>query len=159
VVKVVINDCFGGFGLSPRAVKRLAELQGRDCHFFRLPLTSGSFDTARYEPIALADAERELLWWSFDIADPNAVLKEKPHRDRTDAEKDAHNAAYRAHHIDSRPDDRSDPLLVQVVEELGETASGRCARLKVVEIPDGVEWQIEEYDGNEHVTEKHCTWS
>jgi len=35
-MKVAINACFGGFGLSPLAVKRLAELQGRECHFFVL---------------------------------------------------------------------------------------------------------------------------
>jgi hypothetical protein len=45
-----------------------------------------------------------------------------------------------------------------VVLELGEAANGRCAELKVVEIPDDVEWQIEEYDGLEWVAEKHRTW-
>ncbi len=34
---------------------------------------------------------------------------------------------------------RDDPILVQVVEELGETANGSCAELEVTEIPDGVE--------------------
>ena len=55
--------------------------------------------------------------------------------------------------------DRSDPLLVKVVEELGEEANGSCASLKIIEIPNGVEWEIEEYDGNEWVSEKHRTWS
>jgi len=31
--------------------------------------------------------------------------------------------------------------------------------LKIVDIPDGVEWEIEEYDGMEWVAEKHRTWS
>lgn len=53
---------------------------------------------------------------------------------------------------------RNDPALVQVVQELGVEASGRCAALVIVEIPDGVAWQIEEYDGYEHVAEKHRTW-
>ena len=51
-----------------------------------------------------------------------------------------------------------DPALVQAVEELGAEASGRCADLAIVEIPDGVAWQIEEYHGYEHVAEKHRTW-
>lgn len=55
-------------------------------------------------------------------------------------------------------EDRSDPLLVEVVEELGESANGSCANLAVVEIPDDVEWHIHEYDGNEHVAENHRTW-
>ena len=53
---------------------------------------------------------------------------------------------------------RDDPVLVQVVEELGEEANGDFAYLKVVEIPDDVDWIIEEYDGCEQVAEKHRTW-
>jgi hypothetical protein len=55
--------------------------------------------------------------------------------------------------------DRSDPLLVQVVQEMGEMANGRCARLKIVEIPDGVDYVIQEYDGSEWIAEKHRTWA
>lgn len=49
--------------------------------------------------------------------------------------------------------------LVQVVEQLGEAANTRYSTLKVVEVPDDVEWQIEEYDGLEWVSEAHRTWS
>ena len=54
--------------------------------------------------------------------------------------------------------DRSDPHLVKVVEELGTQANGKYANLKVVEIPDGVTWQIDEYDGCEWVAEAYRTW-
>ena len=55
--------------------------------------------------------------------------------------------------------ERDDPNLVRVVECLGsEQASGRCAYLEVIEIPDDVEWEIMEYDGMEWVAEKHRTW-
>ena len=53
---------------------------------------------------------------------------------------------------------RNDPVLVAVVEELGSKANGFCASLKVVEIPENVDWYVEEYDGNEWVAEKHRTW-
>ena len=53
---------------------------------------------------------------------------------------------------------RNNPILVEIVEQLGEAADGRFAELKVVEIPDDVQWQIEEYDGNEWVAEKHRRW-
>ena len=55
--------------------------------------------------------------------------------------------------------ERNDPILIQVVEEMGIEANGRHAELKVVEIPDDVEWLIEEYDGSEWVAEQHRTWS
>lgn len=54
--------------------------------------------------------------------------------------------------------DRDDEYLVQVVEEMGELANGNYAKLKVVEIPNDAEWQIEEYDGIEWIAEKHRTW-
>jgi len=54
---------------------------------------------------------------------------------------------------------RNDPILVEIVEQLGESANGRFAELKVVEIPDDVVWGIEEYDGNEWIAEKHRTWN
>jgi hypothetical protein len=54
---------------------------------------------------------------------------------------------------------RDDPILVQVVEQLGDLANTKYSNLKVVEIPNNVEWYISEYDGIEHVAEKHRTWS
>ncbi len=53
---------------------------------------------------------------------------------------------------------RDDERLVQVVEELRAAANGHAADLKVVEIPDGVEWVINKTDGVEHVSEVHRTW-
>ena len=53
---------------------------------------------------------------------------------------------------------RNDITLVAVVESLKDEANGFCASLKVVEIPEDVDWYIEEYDGNEWVAEKHRTW-
>ena len=54
--------------------------------------------------------------------------------------------------------DRADIQLITVIETLGELASGLCADIVIVEIPDGVEWYVHEYDGLEHVAEKHRTW-
>ena len=89
-MKVVINKCFGGFGLSKEAYK-----------FLNIP-----WDGYGYE-----------------------FMK-----------------------------DRSNPALVKCVEALGDKASGELSRLKVVEIPDDVEWEVDEYDGVEWVTEKHRKW-
>ena len=55
-------------------------------------------------------------------------------------------------------DDRTNPRLIAVVEKLGPLASGLLAKLVVVEIPDGVEWEIDNYDGMERVEEKHRSW-
>lgn len=54
--------------------------------------------------------------------------------------------------------DRTNKHLVQVVEELGSRANGACAQLEVVEIPDGVRWEISDYDGMETVAEPRTVW-
>jgi len=46
--------------------------------------------------------------------------------------------------------DRADPILVQVVEKLGNRASGQLAKLTIVEIP-GCLYRITEYDGYESI--------
>ena len=55
--------------------------------------------------------------------------------------------------------DRTNPKLIEVVEKLGDKANGRYAELKIVEIPDDVDWYIDEYDGCESIHESHRTWS
>ena len=54
--------------------------------------------------------------------------------------------------------ERDNPFLVRVVEELGTKASSKYADLGVIEIPDGVEYEIDDYDVMETIHEKHRTW-
>ena len=53
---------------------------------------------------------------------------------------------------------RDDPILVDIVREMGDNANGGFSNLRVVKIPGDVEWAIDEYDGLEWVAEKHRTW-
>jgi len=55
------------------------------------------------------------------------------------------------------PIKRDDPLLIQVFDELG-VETDNDGDLKIVEIPDDVEWVLQEYDGREWIAEKHRTW-
>lgn len=54
---------------------------------------------------------------------------------------------------------RTSPSLIAVVEKLGDEANASFSKLKVVEIPDDVEWFIDDYDGIETIHEKHRIWS
>jgi hypothetical protein len=62
--------------------------------------------------------------------------------------------------MDDMGDDsfRTDPALVAMVEENAELYSGSSSRLRVVEVPADVKWYIHDYDGQEHVAERHRTW-
>lgn len=157
-MKVVINKCFGGFGLSPLAVKRLAELHGRPCFFFK----KASAFRGEYIPCSADDAKEEFIWYAFDVPNPNEVLTSSEDWNAMSLQdRQASNALYEQHQLDHGGRDvlRHDPDLVRVVEELGAAASSKYARLSVVEIPDGTDYEIEEYDGREHIAETHRTWA
>ena len=151
-MKIVINKCFGGFSLSPKAIKRMAELQGRECYFFE-----NDFKTDKYIPLPFEKTEKRrfLFFQAFDIPNPNEVLKAGK---MTEKEKKEHNELYEKHSLERYPDDRTNPFLIKVVEDLGDEASESCAELKIVEIPDGIEWEIDDYDGMETIHEKHRSW-
>jgi hypothetical protein len=145
-VKVVINQCFGGFGLSVAAYEQLIA--------WGVPVRAyveqtRNETTGLYEPQPLNDGEV-----IFD-------------RELTPKGTDALSDIYWQYRDVSRrywdcwtSENRTHPLIIRLVEEMGsQAASGPCAQLSVVEIPDGTDYTIEEYDGREHIAEKHRTWS
>lgn len=146
-MKVVINRCYGGFGVSPEAMKRLIELDSKVIKVY---------DPKEY----------------YGGNNPNFADRDwKADYDREFAAANDVGGGYRAQRFGgvlfkdgrvftSERDDhlRSDPALVRVVEEMGDKANGECASLAVVTIPDDVTFEIEEYDGIEWVAEEHRTW-
>ena len=143
-MKVVYNSCYGGFSLSHDGIMRYAELKGIKIYPFvdarlegenRLP-----YDTPdRYRPATHAEAKDAFI----------------VHYCTTPAYS---NESYWSSY--SIGEDRSDPILVQVVEELGKKANGQCASLKIEDVPAGTLYRIDEYDGNEHVaTQDSYEWN
>jgi hypothetical protein len=53
---------------------------------------------------------------------------------------------------------RDDEQLIKVVEDLGKKSFGRFTSLKIIDIPDDVEWEIIELDQGEYIAEKHRRW-
>ena len=55
--------------------------------------------------------------------------------------------------------ERTDKELIQVLENIGSyRASGMCSNLTIAEIPDGAEYEIEDYDGMESVLPPRPSW-
>jgi hypothetical protein len=152
-MKVVINACYGGFNLSPKALLRMYELGCRDiaCHVDEYwPPEERAENDEKYPTMGYAHALKE--WREYLAAPANRQQA------RVFLTTFSPDEQYVLEYASSSDLPRNDPILVQVMEELGDAASGACASLRVVEIPDGVEYEICEYDGNEHIAEKHSTW-
>ena len=140
-MKIVINNCHGGFGLSHKAIVRYLELQDKKVWIEEDEDWEGSFNywlVPKEERLI----NRESDFWSM-----------------ADDEKKSYNETWREQNFNYREIARDDAVLIQVVEELGSDANSRYSELKIVEIPDDVAWQIDEYDGAEWVAEQHRTWS
>ena len=158
-MKIVINKCYGGFGLSPKAIQEWAKLKNRECYFFSNRDKKGNRNSDIYYSLSLKEAEKSFMFSAFDIPNPNEILKyKKLWGEMTKKEKQKANNLNRKHSITYSDIERTDSDLIAVVEKLGEEADGSCAELKVVEIPDNIEWTIEEYDGIEWISEKHRIW-
>lgn len=68
--------------------------------------------------------------------------------------------AFGKYHSNARDyEQRTNPLLIKAIEEVGEEkSSGRFGEIRIIEIPDDVAWEIDEYDGVETVHEVHRSW-
>ena len=105
--------------------------------------------------------EQDDFYWNYWTVPLGMRVPHKPHEEfyaMPLAARKAYNDVYTAQIICRSDIERNDPVLVQVVEQLGKAAWGDYSELKVVEVPDGVDWYIDEYDGKERVAETHRVW-
>lgn len=137
-MKIAINKCFGGYSLSLKAMKRLAELKGREVYFYTGTLYGGyrRVDNLNTSNLFILPLAKDLGDW--------VAHEDLPSGDDM--------------WFDNCRNDRTDPDLIKVVEEMGAEANGACANLEIMEIPDDVDYEIQEYDGQEWVAERHRTW-
>jgi len=133
VTKIVYNACFGGFSLSHDAVMRYGEIKGLKLY----PKKDPRFSFYTY--------------WKMPKSERPKLLEGKEWYAATIEQRAASNRAHTDATLYDRDIPRNDPALAQVVEEMGDKANGMCARLRVAEIPEGAQYRIDEYDGNESV--------
>jgi hypothetical protein len=142
-MKVVINKSpDGGFALSDAAYELLISRGIRVANFDY---------TRRSAPIDRDDEEEVIFDRHLEEAlsdESEEAARDAFHADPSGRYWDRWSRHHRAH-----------PLLVSVVETLGEKASGLDAELKVIRIPHGIEWRIcGDCYGIEWICEAHKTW-
>ncbi len=54
---------------------------------------------------------------------------------------------------------RSDPILIEVIKELGKNANAIYSQLEIISLPIGTKYRIYEYNGKEHIeTIENIQW-
>ena len=138
MVKVILNKDYGGFGVSAKAHKLYAERLGKELFYY-----VGHYEKPHvvYKKVSYEDfIKKNTLFYFYSFKD----LGDETFKDLVEQD-DNSILNLDEHH-------REDPLLIQIVEELGEEASSWAATLKVVEIPDELangNYMIDDYDGAE----------
>jgi len=120
-MKIVINGCYGGFGISKKCAEFMAKKGNKR---------------------AIGELK---------------VFEESPNKDKYGIGSGWYGYGH-VKGMEGMGYSRTDPDLIEAVESLGKDADGHHAELKIVEIPDGIKWEIDEYDGIEHIAETHQTW-
>jgi ABC-type transporter Mla MlaB component len=142
--RIVINNRHGGFSLSQEAVLAYLDMLG-------IPVW-----------MEYSDKFSSLMgptYWLVPPGPDRVDTEPKNWHKMSLSQKQSHNAKYSQQVFDVQSIARDDPYLVKVVHKLRETADGKYASLKIVEVPSDVDWIIDEYDGKEWVAEKHRIWN
>lgn len=128
-MQVVINSCCGGFNLSQKALKWLYKKQS---------LAISVKSIAEYFPNEKSKKEIDYHVELCELLLTNGCV----------VGFDSYNDSLRSH-----------PDVVSAVKTLGAEANAKTAELRIVDIPDGTQYYIDEYRGQESIHQLHQTWS
>ena len=145
-MKIVLNGCYGGFGLSYEAMYLYLQAKNLEAYFYADVSTYDSYNKKhRYTRVTLSDIKKisKSLFIYCTTEDQGETIDHFP-----------------TGVINFADIERTDPILVSVVETIGsKAASGRFAALEIHEISDGVQYKIDEYDGIEDlITKEDDDW-
>ena len=133
-MKIVINNCYGGFGLSQKALRKLAE------RGFLITINKNREPVNVDAPLTVSYCEEVVGWWLWKT------------------KRSWYELGLNYHVVDTIKF-RINPKLIEVVEELGGDVDTLYSDLKIIKIPDDEDVQIADYDGKEWVEQKHKGWS
>lgn len=134
MTKIAYSACYGGASLSDKAIQRIAELKG-------IKIFKGNDHPLLHELIS--------YYYTVPVEEYEHLLGE-----------DSDKSNDYIFDVFSLYENRTDPHLIQVIEELGEEANGFASNWKIVDLAPGTKYHIHEYDGYESVmTPDDYNWS
>lgn len=138
-MKVILNKCFGGFHPSAEAYRLYAKKKGIKLFPYEVDATD-KFQKVSWEK-AINSSSLWLFYFTKDFGSHGHIKHDDWKYD-----------------LYLRDESREDPILIEVVEELGKRASSSVSNLVVVEIPNGMDYVIDNYDGVETLHERVRVW-
>ena len=126
--KIILNKCYGGFELSRKAYELYAKKKGLELYTYTMTIENNK---CKYKYSDGSDFF--IVCFTKDFGN-NVEISEED---------------YEKYVLYLREEAREDKTLIEVVEELGEEASGKFGELKIVKIPDNAFFRIDNYDGIE----------
>lgn len=137
-MKVILNKCYGGFGVSQKAYELYAKKKGIEIFAYKLECTN---DKPIYRKTDMGSSIFTITF-TKDFGDYVDLYDDNSEK----------------YILELCSNYREDPVLIEVVEELGDRANSPFSKLVVVDIPDGMEYEIDEYDGVETLHQKVEKW-
>ncbi|MBR5303480.1 MAG: hypothetical protein IKU37_01470 [Candidatus Gastranaerophilales bacterium] len=128
-MKIILNKCFGGFGLSKNAHELYAEKKGMKVYEYYQDYRKG------LDCFKKGDSGVCKFYFTKDFGEEIELNDEE----------------YDKYCLNLTSENRTDKTLIEVVEELGQKANSGFSELEVVEIPDNSFYKIDEYDGVETI--------
>lgn len=136
--KVILNKCYGGFDVSKEAYELYAKKKGINLYLYENDFIDRKNIYKR--------TNEDKLFNSYFTKDFGDYIE------------DISDEHYKKYYFCLDDGHREDSILIEVVEELGDKANGKCSKLKIVEIPDDLDYVIDNYDGIETLHQKVREW-
>ena len=140
--KVLYNNCYGGFNLSPLAITEYRKKKGLETFWYKCKWIHGTLDK-EFTKLDHIPARNNLLEHYATSKDLGKYPK--------------YLSSYAIYYGDFE-ELRDDKDLIEVVEDLGLAANGFHANIKIAEIPCNAPFEIDEYDGFETVVPPRHSW-
>lgn len=148
--KVIINKCFGGYGFEPFTIQKYAEAKGVKLIWYtRDHKYDARYPKEKWVKTNIEEIEREegLRMENLPLVDDMG--------DSFIFDLSGDMFQRLVYQLPQDHESRTDPILIEIIERYGDMNRHGCHAPTVIEVPDGVEWIIYEYDGLESLHEAH----
>lgn len=135
--KVILNKSYGGFGISRMGYELYAKKKNLDLYMYETEFKGEHCFYKKTDNDALFTQ-----YFTKDFGD-NVDISEED---------------YKNYNLYLDKGYREDPILIEVIEELKEKANSNFSDLKIVEIPDDLDYVIDDYDGLETLHQRVQEW-